>query len=201
MDRGLLLLSGGIDSPVAGDVVQRQGVDLASVHFSLEPWTDDVPELKSRKLADALDLGPVTVVSLDEASAVLARAEHRLYFVLSKRLMLRVADRIADEQGRGLLVTGENLGQVSSQTLENLAVIDAAVDRPVVRPLLGWDKVEIVDEAKAIGTYEVAKGPEHCDALGPTKPSTRAELAAVEAVEAEIDVDGLVEASLARATA
>lgn len=201
MDRGLLLLSGGIDSPVAGDVVQRQGCDLVSVHFSLEPWTDDIPERKSRTLADALDLGPLTVVSLDEASAALARARHRLYFVLSKRLMLRVADRIADDQGRELLVTGENLGQVSSQTLKNLAVIDDAVDRPVLRPLLGWDKVDIVDHAKEIGSYEVASGPEHCDALGPTRPSTRASIDEVEAVEADVGVDELVDRTLARATA
>lgn len=201
MDRGLLLLSGGIDSPVAGDVVQRQGCDLASVHFSLEPWTDDAPERKSHKLADALDLGPLTVVSLDEASAILAQAEHRLYFVLSKRLMLRVADRIADEQDRDVLVTGENLGQVSSQTLRNLAVVDDAVDRPVIRPLLGWDKVDIVDEAKEIGTYGIAKGPEHCDALGPSKPSTHASIDEVEAVESEVDLDRIVEETLARATA
>lgn len=201
MDRGLLLLSGGIDSPVAGDVVQRQGVDLASVHFSLEPWTDDEPERKSRAVADRLDLDPLTVISLDEASAVLAKARHRLYFVLSKRLMLRVADRIAEAQGREVLVTGENLGQVSSQTLANLAVVDAAVDRPVLRPLLGWDKVDIVDRAKAIGTYGIASGPEHCDALGPTRPSTRASLREVEAAEAEVDVDELVDRTLARATA
>lgn len=198
MERGLLLLSGGLDSPVAGHRIAAQGFDVASVHFSLEPWTDDKPETKSRTLADHLDLGPVTVVDLEEASVALAKVDHRLYFVLSKRMMARVAARVADERDASFLVTGENLGQVSSQTMQNLAVIDEAVDLPVVRPLLCWDKEEIVAEAKRIGSYDIAVGPEHCDALGPEHPATAATLTEVRRVEERLDLEALTERSLAR---
>lgn len=196
-DAGLLLLSGGIDSPVAGHLVRAQGHPLEAVHFSLVPFTEDEPEVKARALADRIGVDPLHVVPLGEASAALAQADHHLYFVLSKRLMVRTASRLARERGLSFLVTGENLGQVSSQTLGNLTAIDRAADLPVVRPLLGWDKQEIIAEAKALGTFDVSVGPEHCDALGPERPETWASMEAVEAAEARLDVEALVEQALA----
>jgi thiamine biosynthesis protein ThiI len=133
------------------------------------------------------------VVRVGEAFAAVAHvANRRYYFVLTKRLMVRLADAIADREGAEVLVTGENLGQVSSQTLASLRAIDAVARRPILRPLIGFDKQEIVDRAKTIGTYEVSKGPEICDLLGPPRPSTHARLDQVLAEESKLPQDRLV---------
>ena len=110
--------------------------------------------------------------------------------------MIRLADAIGDREEAEVLVTGENLGQVSSQTLASLRAIDAIARRPVLRPLIGFDKQEIVDRAKEIGTYEVSKGPEICDLLGPPRPSTHARLDQILGEEAKLDLDRLVASSL-----
>lgn len=194
---GVLLLSGGFDSPVAGHLMARQGLDLVAAHFSLEPITDDAAAMKARKLCGTLGIPGIYVVRVGDAFAEVAhRCDRRFYFVLTKRLMVRLADAIADREGADILVTGENLGQVSSQTLANLRVIDAVARRPVIRPLIGFDKQEIVDRAKAIGTYEISKGPEICDLLGPPAPATHARLEQVLAEEAKLDIDALCAASL-----
>lgn len=196
--KGVLLLSGGIDSPVAGHVLIREGCDLVGLHCSLEPFTDDAPEAKARRLAAHLGLSTLCIARIGDPLAALARAcDHRHYFVLSKRLMLRLAEAVARQEGATFLATGESLGQVSSQTLGNLRAIDGAVALPVVRPLIGWDKTEIVHRAQAIGTYEVSVGPEVCDVLGPSHPVTRARLDRVEAEEAKLDVAALLRTALA----
>lgn len=193
MTRALLLLSGGIDSPVAGRLLQEQGVELEAVHFSLEPFADASGEEKARRLADALGLPRLHVVPAGPLfSDVVKRADQRLYFILSKRLMARIAGAIAPRLGCEAIATGENLGQVSSQTLTNLSSIDRASPLPVLRPLLAYDKVDIVDLARAWGTYEISKGPEMCDVLGPTNPSTGAALDRVEREEARVDTATLV---------
>ncbi len=175
----------------------RQGFDLVAAHYSLEPITDDGSSVKSRKLATILGLPTLYVVRVGEAFAEVARAcERRFYFVLTKRLMIRLGDAIADREGADVLVTGENLGQVSSQTLLNLKAIDAAARRPVLRPLIGFDKQEIVDRAKGLGTYEVSKGPEICDLLGPPKPATQARLDRILGEETKLDVPALLAACL-----
>jgi thiamine biosynthesis protein ThiI len=127
-----------------------------------------------------------------------AEAEHRYYFVLSKRLMIRVAEAIARREGYGFLVTGENLGQVSSQTLANLGAIDAAASLPILRPLLGFDKVEIVRRAEALGTFEISKGPEFCDVLGPARPATAVRSAVAAEQEERLDYPGLVASALGK---
>lgn len=191
--RALLLLSGGIDSPVAGHLMARRGLRLDAVHFSLEPITDDAAAVKSRKLASILGLGAMYVAVVGRAFAEVAdRCDRRLYFVLTKRLMVRAAEAIARREGHRYLVTGENLGQVSSQTLANLAAIDAAATMTVLRPLIGFDKQEIIGVARRIGTYAVSEGPEICDLLGPPHPATQARLADVEREEAKLDLPALV---------
>lgn len=198
-ERALLLLSGGIDSPVAGHLMAERGLRLDAVHFSLEPITDDTAAVKSRKLAQRIGLGRLYVAIVGTAFAdVAARCNRRLYFVLTKRLMVRCAEALARREGHRFLVTGENLGQVSSQTLANLVAIDAAASMPVLRPLIGFDKQEIIDLAKRIGTYEISEGPEICDLLGPAHPATQARLAVVEAEEAKLDVPPLVAGILDR---
>ncbi len=195
--KAVLLLSGGFDSPVAGHMMARQGFDLVAAHFSLEPITDAGSSVKARKLVEILDIPALYVVRVGEAFAEVAHACHRrFYFVLTKRLMVRLADAIADRERADVLLTGENLGQVSSQTLMNLRAIDAAARHPVLRPLIGMDKQEIVDRAKAIGTYETSVGPEICDLLGPSRPATAARLEQILAEETKVDIDGLVASCL-----
>jgi len=184
---GVLLLSGGFDSPVAGYLMVRQGLGLSAAHFSLEPITDDAAAIKAR------------TIRVGEAFAEVAHAANRrFYFVLTKRLMVRLADAIADREAADVLVTGENLGQVSSQTVASLRAIDAVARHPVLRPLIGFNKQEIVDRAKAIGTYEVSKGPEICDLLGPPRPSTHARLDQILTEETKLDLPGLVSSCLSR---
>ncbi|TLZ68365.1 MAG: hypothetical protein E6K06_04640 [Methanobacteriota archaeon] len=196
--KGVLLLSGGFDSPVAGYLMARQGLDLVAAHFSLEPITDDAAAIKARTLCGLLGIRSLYVVRVGESFAEVAHAANRrFYFVLTKRLMVRLADGIADRESADVLVTGENLGQVSSQTLASLRAIDAVARHPIVRPLIGFDKQEIVDRAKAIGTYEVSKGPEICDLLGPPKPATHARLDQILAEEAKIDSERLTTSCLA----
>ncbi|TLZ98350.1 MAG: tRNA 4-thiouridine(8) synthase ThiI, partial [Methanobacteriota archaeon] len=139
--KGVLLLSGGFDSPVAGDLMARQGLDLVAAHFSLEPITDEAAAIKARTLCGILGIPSLYVVRVGTAFAEVAQAaKRRFYFVLTKRLMVRLADALADRERADVLVTGENLGQVSSQTLASLRAIDAVARRPVLRPLIGFDK-------------------------------------------------------------
>lgn len=195
--RAILLLSGGFDSPVAGHLMARQGFDIVAAHFSLEPITDAGSSVKTRKLVEILGFPVLYVVRVGEAFAEVASACHRrFYFVLTKRLMVRLADEIAGREGAGVLVTGENLGQVSSQTLMNLQAIDAVAKRPVLRPLIGMDKQEIMDRAKGIGTYDVSVGPEICDLLGPAKPATAARISQILEEETKLDIGRLVSSCL-----
>jgi len=200
--RGVLLLSGGFDSPIAGHLMVRQGLDLIAAHFSLEPITDDAAAIKARTLCEILGIPSLYVVRVGEAFAEVAHeANQRFYFILTKRLMVRLADAIADLEGADVLVTGENLGQVSSQTVASLRAIDAVARHPILRPLIGFDKQEIVDRARIIGTYEVSKGPEICDLLGPPRPSTHARLDQILAEETKLDLPGLVSSCLSNLAA
>ncbi len=195
--KAILLLSGGFDSPVAGHLMARQGFDIVAAHFSLEPITDAGSSVKTRKLVEILGFPTLYVVRVGEAFAEIASACHRrFYFVLTKRLMVRLADALADREGAEVLITGENLGQVSSQTLTNLQAIDAAARRPVLRPLIGMDKQEIMDRAKMIGTYDVSVGPEICDLLGPPRPATAARISQILEEETKLDIAGLVASCL-----
>lgn len=192
MKKALLLISGGIDSPVAGYLLKKE-LKIDAVHFSIEPFTDNSPEKKSRKLAELLGLKRFIVINVsDEFSEIVKECNHRLYFVLSKRLMLRIAEELAKKHGYDYIITGESIGQVSSQTLANLSVIDKAVKIPVLRPLLGYDKNEIIRIAEEIGSFELSKGPEVCDKLGPRHPSTNASLGSVLKEEEKLDIKGMV---------
>lgn len=172
--KAVLLLSGGFDSPVAGRMLQEQGVALEALHGSFEPVTDDASVRKAETLARQLGLSRLWVAKIGEPLGRIPhdREAHRYYFLLQKRLLYRLADALADSVGADVLATGENLGQVSSQTLPNLVTLEQAARRPVLRPLLGLDKVDILRLARAWGTYDTSVGPELCDILGPAKPAT-----------------------------
>src|SRR6266487_3471794 len=148
----------------------RQGLGLAAAHFSLEPITDDAAEVKARTLCGILGVPTLYVVRVGEAFAEVAHAANRrFYFILTTRLMVRLADAVA-----------------------SLRAIDAVARHPIIRPLIGFDKQEIVDRAKAIGTYDVSKGPEICDLLGPPRPATHARMDQILGEEAKLSVDRLV---------
>jgi thiamine biosynthesis protein ThiI len=200
-----LLLSGGIDSPVAGWSAMRRGCQLRAIYFHSFPYTGDRTREKVLELARQLAgwHGPieVTVVPFTQVQLALrAHVERRrdLAVLLYRRMMMRAAGLIAERSGARALITGDNLGQVASQTLENLAVVDAASPLPVLRPLLTFDKLEIVARAQAIGTYQTSVLPyEDCCALfTPKHPATRASTAIVERAEMGLDLAGMA-ASLA----
>ncbi len=192
--KGLLLLSGGFDSPVAGYLMQKQNIEILAIHFSSKLITDEESEKKSRKLAQRLGFKKFLVIDISSELVKFSKeVNHKLYFVLMKRLMYKIAEKIAKKERCKFLITGENLAQVSSQTLQNLSVIDKSVKMPVMRPLLGFDKQEIINIAKEIGTYEISCGPEHCDALGPLKPITKAKLEEVLEAEEKINIKELID--------
>ena len=185
--RSVLLLSGGFDSPVAGYLMQKKGLEIVAVHFSTAPFTDDEPEKKCRKIAKHLGFHKLYIVNTGkEFVRVSKECNHRLYFVLTKRLMVKIAEKIAKKEKADFLITGENLGQVSSQTLQNLDAITRAAKLPILRPLLCMDKEEIINIAKEIGTYETSIGPEVCEILGPIDPTTKARIEDVEFEEEKI---------------
>lgn len=172
----LILLSGGIDSPVAAHLLKEKGLEVKGIHFSNEPFTDNTPELKAKKCADLLGMDFMVENIGKDLEAIAKNCDHKYYFVLQKRCMLRKAEKITKKQKIDFIATGESLAQVSSQTLQNLYCIDNAVSIPVLRPLIGLDKEEIIKIAKQINTYEMSTGPEMCDVLGPKHPATQAKL-------------------------
>src|SRR3989338_3519041 len=173
----LLLLSGGIDSPVAGHLLKQHSLVIAAIHFSMEPIVDQQAELKSKRLAGMLSFSPFYVVPFGKTLELIANiCEHRYYFVIMRRMMYRVATAIAERDGYQTIATGENLGQVGSQTLHNLTCTDRATTMLVLRPILCNDKIETMKIAEQIGTMEISKGPEICAVLGPKHPATRSKV-------------------------
>ena len=205
-----LLLSGGIDSPVAGWLMMKRGCALGATYFHSFPYTGEKTQDKVARLASQLaawQLEPLrlSVVPFTDAQKALrdAAGDGRLAVVLYRRAMMRTAERIARKAGAKALATGEALAQVASQTLENLGVIGAAVSMPVLRPCLGHDKLETIALAQRIGTYETSIEPydDCCSLFVPDHPETRAKLATVEAIEAKLDVGAMADDLAARATA
>jgi len=195
----LSLLSGGIDSPVASWYAMRRGCRLQAVYFHAFPYTGDKSKEKVLELAGLLARWQgkvaVHVVHFTEVQKRLREQSGDLAVVLYRRMMMRAASRIAVAQRALALVTGENLGQVASQTLENLAAIEDAASLPVLRPLIGFDKQEIIAEARRIGTYDTSILPyqDCCALFVPAHPTTRARLDDVVAAEAGLDLDAMAD--------
>ncbi len=204
--RGLCLLSGGIDSPVAAYLMMKRGMHLDFVHFHSVPRTDPASIEKVEEIAGIMARfqGPARlalVPLLEIQEAVVARCPEKLRVLLYRRFMLRLAERFAGRFRSRALITGESLGQVASQTVENLAAVEAVAGRPVLRPLIGLDKQEIISLARRAGTYDISILPHFdcCSFLVPEHPETRAAAADLDAAEAVLDVGGLVTSALHRA--
>lgn len=201
--RAFLLLSGGIDSPVAGWLGMKRGLSLEALHFWSPPYTseqarDKVVEL-CRRLAVWGGLRALRVIRFTSCQEEIYRkAPARLGVILMRRFMLRIAEELARREGILALVTGENLGQVASQTLESMYAIGKATSLLVLRPLLSWDKAETVELAKRIGTYEVSIQPfdDCCSLFVPRHPATRPDVREVEEAESRLDRDRLVSEAL-----
>ncbi len=197
------LLSGGIDSPVAAYAMLKRGCQADFIHFHSHPFTDLASVEKALEVVQLLTRyqyrSRVHLVPFAEVQQrLVAEAPAPLRIILYRRFMARIAEAIARRHGAQALVTGESLGQVSSQTLANLATIEAAAGLPILRPLIGLDKQEIIGLARAIGTYEVSILPDQdcCSFLMPRKPATRSRPEELEAAESPLDVEGLVALAL-----
>jgi len=204
--RALALLSGGYDSPVAAFRLMRRGLACDFVHFTGAPLTGPASAYKAyalaRRLARFQGETRLWLVPLGQAQRELALAgAGALQIVAQRRLMLRVADRIARGHGAHALVTGDSLGQVSSQTLSNLGTVERAAELPVLRPLLAWGKEEIMAEAGRLGTAEISRLPDEdcCSLLLPRSVATRTTPAQLDGFERRLDLDDTVEALLAKA--
>lgn len=203
--RVLALISTGIDSPVASWLMMKRGCSIIVLHAQVNPGK---PDTCTRKLLDVVEalkswhIGldvPVYVYRHGEALTEISRHASNYTCILCKRLMLRIAERLSREKGAKAIVTGENLGQVASQTLDNLNAIDNAIEIPVLRPLIGFDKDEIVSLARRIGTYEISIrsdpecSPETVCWAKPPKPATKADLEEVLKLERERQIDKLID--------
>jgi thiamine biosynthesis protein ThiI len=203
--RGVVLLSGGIDSPVAAYRMMRRGLRVDFVHFHSYPLVSAASREKACDLAAHLTRyearSTLMLVPFAEVQrAIVARAPRPLRVVLYRRFMLRIASALAAQVGAQALVTGESLGQVASQTLENMTVIERAASLPIFRPLVGMDKNEIINEARRLGTFETSILPDQdcCSLFVPAHPETRARLDQVEAAEAPFDVAQMVDDAVRR---
>ena len=198
-----LLISGGIDSPVAGYMMAKRGLTLSAVHFYSYPYTserarDKVVELTKLVARYAGEIRLFLVPFTDIQMTIYEKCPEKETTVLMRRLMMRIAERIARSEGALALITGESLGQVASQTLEALGVTNDAVSMPVFRPLIGFDKDEIMDIARRIGTYETSILPyeDCCTVFVPKHPVTKPKLSELRASEAAVDFSEMIEKAI-----
>ena len=205
--RVVSLISGGIDSPVAAYRMLQRGCRLIFVHFHSAPYLDKTSQEKVRQLVTALTRhqfqSRLYMVPFGEIQRQIVAAVNRpLRVILYRRMMLRIAEGLARKEKAKALVTGESLGQVASQTLDNMAVIQQAATLPILRPLVGMDKQEIIDQARRIGTFDISSIPDQdcCQLFVPKHPATKARLGEVEAAESRIDIRELTRAGIENAT-
>ena len=197
------LLSGGLDSPVSSWMIARRGVELEMVHFVSPPYTSQQAQDKVVELARLLTASCgrmiVHIIPFTEIQEEIRKnCPEEFFTLIMRRFMMRIAQAVAKKAGASALVTGESLGQVASQTMLSLGVTEAVTDMPVLRPLIGMDKVEIIRLARRIGTYDTSILPyeDCCTVFTPRHPCTRPVLADIESAEAALDVEGLVAKAL-----
>lgn len=201
--KGLILLSGGIDSPVAAWMMAKRGMLIEAVHFHSYPYTSERAREKVHDLARIIAgyCGRIKVHSinlLEIQQAIGENCPEDEMTILSRRFMMMIAERVAVRNGCDMLITGENIGQVASQTVQGLVVTDNAVQMPVMRPLIALDKVDIMEIAQKIGTFETSIQPfeDCCTVFLPKHPVTKPKLERILESESKLDVEGLIQSAL-----
>jgi len=192
------LISGGIDSPVAAHLALTKGAEVVALHFDNKPFSDEKQTEKAKLLVKKLEErsnGKIKLYIIPHGKNLLEIARNsirRFGCVLCRRMMFRIAEHVAERERADAILTGESLGQVASQTLKNIRVEEEAVNIPIIRPLIGFDKVEIEKIAKDIGTYEISIMPGSCCSIVPDKPATQAKLDKIRDEEKELDLGKLL---------
>lgn len=205
--RAVTLLSGGIDSPVASYMMAKRGLRLIPVHFFSFPYTSELAKQKVLDLASVLTnyCGKLTVEIVPFTriqEEIRAKCPEEYFTIIMRRFMMRISQIIADMNGCKAIITGENLGQVASQTMEAMAATEACCSLPVLRPLIGMDKEEIITLARKIGTFDLSILPyeDCCTVFTPRHPRTKPRLDEVEAVESALDIEALTKEAVAGIT-
>lgn len=205
--KGMILLSGGIDSPVAAWMMAKRGMTIEAIHFHSYPYTSERAQQKVEDLAAVLaiycsrfKMHTINLLPIQEQLTMNCPEEEMT--ILLRRFMMRIAEEVAKENNCNMLITGESLGQVASQTAESIVVTDAAVNMPVMRPLIAIDKVDIMNTAREIGTFEISIQPyeDCCTVFLPKHPITKPRIERILASEEALDVEGLVAAAVASDT-
>jgi len=198
--KSLLMLSGGIDSPVAGYLMMKRGVRLEAIHFFSPPYTSQNSLQKVKDLANELTKFGASIrlhiIPFTEIQVLIKeRIPENMTMTSTRRLMMQVADRLREELGALAIVTGESLGQVASQTLESLTAINDVTSTPILRPLIAMDKLDIIKIAERIGTYETSILPyeDCCTIFTPSSPKTKPKLEKVQHYESFTEFDELIE--------
>lgn len=201
--KGMILLSGGIDSPVAAWMMAKRGMVIEAVHFHSYPYTSERAKEKVEDLAaivasycGRIKMHVINLLPIQEQ--IVQNCPEEETTILVRRFMMRIAEKVAEKTDSMMLITGENLGQVASQTAEALVVTDNCVKMPVMRPLIAMDKVDIMEKAQEIGTFEKSIEPyeDCCTVFLPKHPTTKPRLSRIEESESRLDVDALVEAAV-----
>ncbi|MDE7300723.1 MAG: tRNA 4-thiouridine(8) synthase ThiI, partial [Clostridia bacterium] len=203
--KGMLLISGGIDSPVAGYMMAKRGMKIDCIHFHSYPYTNMQAREKVEELASVLSkysqgttLNVIKVTHIQEE--IHKKCNGEFMVTLLRRFMMRIAERLAKKCGAQCLITGESLGQVASQTIEGMTSSGSVVENlPILRPLCGFDKNEIIARSKQMGAYDISIRPyeDCCTVFLPRHPVIHPKLSEVEAEEAKLDVNGLLDEALA----
>ena len=202
--KGMLMLSGGIDSPVAGYLALKRGVDIEAVHFASPPYTSPGALKKAQDLTRKLtkfggNIQFIEVPFTEIQEEIKAIAPEAYLMTLTRRFMMRITDRIREARKGLIIINGESLGQVASQTLESMQAINAVTNTPIIRPVVTMDKLEIIDIAQEIDTFEISIQPfeDCCTIFAPDRPKTNPKIKNAEQYEGRMDVEGLVERAVA----
>lgn len=202
--KGMLMLSGGIDSPVAGYLALKRGVDIEAVHFASPPYTSPGALKKAHDLTRKLtkfggNIQFIEVPFTEIQEEIKEKAPEPYLMTLTRRFMMRITDRIRENRNGLVIINGESLGQVASQTLESMQAINAVTATPIIRPVVTMDKLEIIDIAQKIDTFDISIQPfeDCCTIFAPDRPKTNPKIKNTEQYEKRMDVEGLVERAVA----
>ena len=205
--KSLLMLSGGIDSPVAGYMMAKRGLVVDCIHYVSPPYTSERALTKVQKLCEELtgycgDIMFYCVPFTEIQEAIRDNCPEEYFTVIMRRLMIKIANKVCEKDGYGAIITGESLAQVASQTLQALGCTNAAAEYPVFRPLIGMDKIEITDIARKIGTFETSILPyeDCCTVFSPKHPRTKPRIGDVLKAEQAYDFDTMIEEAVAKTT-